>query len=206
MGPHVKKKGMIIMGKITRQELSSGVISELDKTGDLTQLSTTEKGSLVGAINESVDTLTTHKADIVSQPAPNKIPRALANGKIDTRWLKLLATPADAPINYTNNNSLTTKELSNVLMDSWKSDFGGKVRVKFKLNAVFSTGFAEIYINDTYAQSFNVNAGQTIDCAFDATVNIGDYIKIYAKQSSSNASALTKISNITISFDIKLEL
>ena len=40
------------MGKITRQELSSGLTAELDKSGNLSSLTTTEKGSLVSAINE----------------------------------------------------------------------------------------------------------------------------------------------------------
>lgn len=55
------------MGKITRQELSTGVQSELDKTGDLTQLSTTEKSSLVGAVSEVDNELDTHTQIISSE-------------------------------------------------------------------------------------------------------------------------------------------
>ena len=43
---------MEFLGKITRQELSPGIRSELDKSGNLASLTTTEKGSLVGAVNE----------------------------------------------------------------------------------------------------------------------------------------------------------
>lgn len=38
-------------GKITRKELSPGVRAELDKTGNLPSLETTEKSTLVGAVN-----------------------------------------------------------------------------------------------------------------------------------------------------------
>ena len=49
-------------GKITRQELSPGLKSELDKSGNLASLTTTDKSSLVGAVNEvdgEVGTLST---------------------------------------------------------------------------------------------------------------------------------------------------
>ena len=40
------------MGKITRQELSPGLEDELNKSGNLSTLATTDKSSLVGAVNE----------------------------------------------------------------------------------------------------------------------------------------------------------
>ena len=45
-------RGVEILGKITRQELSPGIRSELDKSGNLASLTTTDKSSLVGAVNE----------------------------------------------------------------------------------------------------------------------------------------------------------
>ena len=71
MGLQIKQKGMIILGKITRQELSNGVRSELDKSGDLSLLETTEKGTLVGAINEVDGDLTTHLADYIDKSPDN---------------------------------------------------------------------------------------------------------------------------------------
>lgn len=48
-------------GKITRQELSSDLNGELDKIGNLSNLHTTDKSSLVNAVNEHLNETMPHQ-------------------------------------------------------------------------------------------------------------------------------------------------
>ena len=95
------------MGKITRQELSSGLISELDKSGNLSSLTTTEKGSLVGAINEvdaALDNLSSDAVDITYDNTTSGLTATDVQNAIDELAASGGASTA-ADITFTNTNS-----------------------------------------------------------------------------------------------------
>ena len=50
-------------GKISKQELSPALKQELDKSGNLASLTTTDKSSLVGAVNEVDEQVAAHLTD-----------------------------------------------------------------------------------------------------------------------------------------------
>ena len=61
------KGGIDLSGKISKQELSPALKQELDKSGNLASLTTTDKSSLVGAVNEIDGDILSHKAQNVTE-------------------------------------------------------------------------------------------------------------------------------------------
>lgn len=106
------------MGKITRQELSPGLISELNKSGILSELETKNKNNLVEAINEVNSDLDEHKAE---RATLDRLGHVKAKTDIDGR----LIFPDNVSdvftiLNYTNAN-LTELVDNDELMNSTAS-------------------------------------------------------------------------------------